>query len=226
MFTNLVNIVILIGVGVLSILNQITAVEYLINQEKYSNFLYYSLWMSIFIFYSVSFLYILMIVLTFATFNDSEIESLDQSEYEYNIVRYLYEHFGCPSLILVLPVYYLLSITKFMGILHIANLIEGDNKIYFTTVKSHIMFTSTIIQIASLTIPQIFLQSINNLLLNEDIHDVHARGLINLSNLSGVIYLSLQGTIAIIASSETFARWNNKSSQKPTSAIIEGKEML
>ena len=93
------------------------------------------------------------------------------------------------------------------------------NKVYFLSLSSHLLYYNTILQILFLSIPQLFFQSINNLFLEEDIHDIHARGIFNMSNLTGLLYVIVHFGITILSSNDKFIEWNEKNNKKGSNFI-------
>ncbi len=198
MIFSLINISIILIIAILSILNQFFAIEYLFNQNIEVIYISWLIKGSIILFYLISLFYVILMVMTFGTLDDKEISEMDQEEYEYSISHFLIEKLGYFSLILSVILYYILSCSKLITLVHIKQ-ICSTNGLYFGYFKSHIAYYSTLIQIIFMTIPQIFLQIWNNLSIEEDIHDPHARGIINISTFTGVLYILLHFILVQLA---------------------------
>jgi hypothetical protein len=191
----------------------------ILNQEIYSTFLYFCLLGSLALFYSLVIIYIISIIVTFASLDSIEKKELDKKEYEYELVDNMINKYGLISIILLFPIYLLLGLTKLYGLFHINHLSRETNKVYFLSLSSHLLYYNTMLQILFLTIPHIFFQSINNLFLEEDIHDIHARGIFNMSNITGVLYVMVHFGITIISSNTKFIEWNEKNNKKGSNFI-------
>lgn len=211
-----INLLVIIVLALLSILNQFFSVEYLVNQNIENTYLAFLLKGSVIIFYLISLIYILLMVMTFSTFDEREISEVDNTEYEYQIVTYLIKKLGYFSLILSVFIYFILSALKLMSLIHIKR-ISLEKGLHFAYFKSHITYYSTILQIVLLTIPQIFLQIWNNLNIEEDIHDPHARGILNISTLTGVGFILLNFIFVLVA----LGNETNKNDKKYTNKHIE-----
>lgn len=225
MLTYCFNLIILIITGVLSTINQYTSIEYLYNQKMYNNSMLICLLISISLFYVISAIFVLIMILTFTSSDYEELRELDDTEYELTLAIRLLNKHGYWTIIFIFPLFLFLTLTKFIGFFHLKTILEKRNQIHFLCITSHTLFISYITQIVFLTIPTLFLQIINNLLLNEDVHNKHARGVINLSSICGLLLITIQGILFFVAESDRFNFWNNKLTVQVSKSLIENKEM-
>ena len=216
-----VNLLILISTGCLSIMNQIYCMEYIINQKCYNHLIYTCFLSSILLFYIISFVYVFVMILTFSASTNEELNELDYCEYELSLASKSINNYGYWSVMFILPYYFFLMLTKLIGFYHLKAILQAKNKLYFPIIKSQTLFISYMIQFIFLTIPQFFLQILNNLLLVEDVNNKYAQGVINKNSIIAILLICSQGFIFLLATCKKFNDWNDAFTIQISKSFIE-----
>jgi hypothetical protein len=221
MLTYCFNLIILITTGALATLNQLTSIEYIFKQRIESEIIYLALMSSIVLFYMINILFVIVMIMSFKSSNNEELNEMDYSEYELTFANKMLNDYGYWAIIFVFPLFLILCLSKFIGLFHLRSILENKNQLYFICVKSHTMYISYMMQFLFLTIPQLFLQCFNNLIIKEDVNDKHSRGIVNFSTVCGFSLIIIHGVLLWLASSRKFNEWNDKFAVQISKSFIE-----
>lgn len=205
----IINIFVMVFSSILSILNQYYCFEYIANQDFYSTKIQIILIVAFIMYYFVSLLFVLISIMTFTTLESEDLDEIDEKEYELIEASKIIQNKGNLSAIYVIPLFFILSIGKLIGIYQIRNLMKIKKKIYLVSITSHTLHISYIIQFTILTIPNLIIQSINNLLIKENIYDKRSRGIVNLSSIVAITLLMIHFILLIVSNNKNFSEWND-----------------
>jgi hypothetical protein len=168
---------------VFGIIDNINAIEFYMNATFYSPSIKLMVLVFLISHPVVLFFYYLISLLYLSYISDHEFNELT-SNYEYYEMVY-FRNFAQYSTIWVLPLtLYLVVLTylKFFSFYSLKFLIEEpSNFVIFRNVVTTTLYASMLIQVIFQSFPQLILQSMNNLLIMEDKHDFHMRGVFNFS---------------------------------------------
>ena len=182
----------------LSTIDNINAIEYLVNANFHSVFLKVISILFILAHPIVLFFYYVISLLYITWIGDNEFNELT-SEYEYYEMIY-FRNICRNSLPLIIPVSIyltLLSYCKFFSLYSVKFLIDYScaNYSIFKNIITVTLHYTLIIHCLFQSFPQILVQSINNLLIQEDRHDPYIRGIFGFSTIISLLLISMLGIL-------------------------------
>lgn len=184
------NIIFCVIVCVLSIIDHLNAIEYLIYAEFHSFFLKISILIFIIIHPIVLLFYYLITLLYIGYIIDYDFDELTSDFEYYELIYFRNKVKESKCWILPLGIYLtILTYLKIFSLYSIKFIIEFKNMQIFKNIITTTLYHAVIIQSIFQSLPQIILQVLNNLLLVEDKH--HMRGVFNFSTFFSIAFIAM-----------------------------------
>lgn len=98
---------------------------------------------------------------------------------------------------LFVPFMYVLNLIKLNGVIAL-NYLSKKNMNSMTKSLANTLYTCILIQVLSMTVPNILIHVTNNLLIEEDMHSTQARGVFNFGTLNGLALVLMLGLVSYL----------------------------
>lgn len=177
--------------SILSFADNVNCWEYIITSKFHSEFLKYIIFLSAII-HPVSLLLYHCLSLTYLHYLEEEdFKNLIKEKEFHEMIFFRHKVRQSAFLIIPIAVYLtLITYTKFFCFYSLKFLIESPSsyEVFFNVITTT-LYNPIIIQVIFQSFPQIILQTTNNLLIMEDNHSFHFRGVVNFSTIISILFI-------------------------------------